>query len=727
MSIPYEHPNEFRPEDPQPQQDVHLAHYWAIVLKHQRLILLSIGAALLIGLILSVLSERSYRATAVLNVEKDNPGLLEIGSQQQFTAQDPEFLPTQTRLMRSRGVAERVVSKLDPETAKDVSPGEIQSKLEATPIRGTSLIELSYVGDSPEQAARIANLVAEEYINWTIESKFQAVGQTSAFITRQIEQLKTEIDAKEQELQAYGREKGIISDNPQTNVTLQNLESLNTDYGAAVADRVAKEAKYRELQNSSPEAIADTLSDGETAQLRTEQARLEREYAEKLSLYKPEWPAMLQLKAEIDKGRQHLQTFTRDTAQRARELARSEYLTARRREDSLRAVLQGQKGEAMALNSDAVQYNNLAVEVKTKRALHDKLLEQQAETEVTSRLRGQGVSNVRVVDSALPPATRFRPSYSRNALNSLFFGAAIGLGLAFLREYFDRSLRSPEQVEQYLHLPALGVIPAVGSAAHRRYGYPYGFRRRKSSQQETEAGETQAVELLPHDHPRTTAAEAYRAFRTSLLLSRAGGVKSIVITSSVPAEGKTSTALNLAIVLGQLGKNVLLVDADLHKPRTHEILRISNRAGLVTILAENAKPSDVIVRTSYPGVSVIPAGPPSPNPSGLLASDAMESLLEWMSARYDFVVIDTPPISMVSDAILLGYRADGAVLCVKGGHTPREQVVRVRDKMLRSNVRILGVLINNLEDDPTAYGGRYYHYYSEQGAYSSRPPESGIA
>lgn len=723
MTSQTESPYEFRAEEP--QQDIHLAHYWAIVIKHQRMIAISIGIALLLGLLISVLSERSYRATAVLNVEKDTASLLEIGTQRPFSAPDPEFLPTQTRLMKSRGVAERVLAKLKPEARREISAGEIQANLEANPIRGTSLIELSYVGDSPEQAAEIANLAAAEYIQWNIESKLQAVGQTSNFISSQIAQLKNEIDAKEIELQAYGREKGIISDNPQTNVTLQNLESLNADYSAAVADRVAKEARYRELQNASPDAIADTLSDGETAQLRTEQARLEREYAEKLNLYKPEWPAMQQLKAQIDKGQQHLQKFTRETAGRAREVARSEYLTARRREDNLRVVMQGQKGEAMALNSDAVQYNNLAVEVKTKRALHDKLLEQQAETEVTSRLRGQGVSNVRIVDNALPPTARFRPSYSRNAINALLFGAAFGLGLAFLREYFDRSLRSPEQVEQYLQLPALGVIPAVGVDSHRRYGYPYALRRRRQTADPPE--QKQPVELLPHEHPRTTAAEAYRAFRTALLLSRAGGVKSIVVTSSIPAEGKTSTALNLSIVLGQLGKNVLLIDADLHKPRTHEVLRISNRAGLVTILAENAGPADVTVKTPYPGLSVIPAGPVSPNPSGLLASDAMADLLRVSAANYDFVVIDTPPLSMVSDAILLGYRADGAVLCVKGGHTPREHVARVRDKMIRSNVRILGVLINNLADDPTAYGGRYYHYYSEQGSYSSRPPESGIA
>jgi capsular exopolysaccharide synthesis family protein len=459
-------------------------------------------------------------------------------------------------------------------------------------------------------------------------------------------------------------------------------------------------------------------------QLRTELSKLEREYAEKQAIYKPDWPAMQQLRAQIERTRQHLDNSVASTARKTREIAHNDYLTALRREQSLRLVLQGQRSEAMSLNSSAVGYTNLKVEVDTKRALLDKLLEQQAQTEVSSRLRGQGVSTVQIVERALPPGVRFRPSYRRNALNALFFGALIGIGLAFLLEYLDRSLRTPEQVEQALNLPALGVIPAIGSPAHHGYGrYAYGLRRKRAAANEDE---THSVDLLPHTHPRTSGAEAYRAFRTALLLSRAGGVKSIVITSSLPGEGKTSTAINLAIVLGQLGKKVLLLDADLHKPRLHELLRLSNRAGLVSILAENANPQDVIARTDLPGVVAVTSGPSSPNPSGLLSSEAMSRLMEYATRSFDFVVIDTPPISMVADAILIGHQADGVVLCVHGGSTAREQVARVRDKLLRANVRVLGVLINRLEEDPTGYG-KYYHYYSEQGSEPAKATRSEIA
>jgi capsular exopolysaccharide synthesis family protein len=296
----------------------------------------------------------------------------------------------------------------------------------------------------------------------------------------------------------------------------------------------------------------------------------------------------------------------------------------------------------------------------------------------------------------------------------LFVGLLGGLGLAFLLEYLDRSIRTIKQVEQYLKLPALGLIPAIGSSGLGGYAYGYyGFGRKRRKRKPKPAKQTPEVriELIPHVKPRSTVAEAYRAIRTALLLSRAGGVRSIVITSSLPGEGKTSTTANLAVVLGQLKKNVLVVDADLHKPRLHEIMRVSNRVGLVSVLAENLDPAEAITETAIPGVWLLPAGPLSPNPSGLLASEAMTAFLDYASTHFDYVVIDSPPVSAVADAIMMGNQVDGVVLGVEGGRTPREIVARVRDKLVRANVRILGVLINNLAEQSFDYG-YYYHYYT---------------
>ncbi|MHB0971445.1 MAG: GumC family protein [Thermoanaerobaculia bacterium] len=726
------------PPEGQPRE-THLSEYWAIIVKHRRLIAIAVIASLAVAAALSLFTPSTYRATAVLNVERDQMQAFDLQSgAAQGRYYDPEFLPTQSRLMRSREVAERVVERLkllqNPEFTTQQSgmtrgadaaskaaserrllgaARAVQGGVSVTPIRGTNLVELSYVSSSPKLAADVANAIAEAYIDWHLESKYLIVGQASRFLTTQIEQLRSEISEKERQLQAYSAKTDIISVDPTQNITLQKLESLNRDYAAAVGDRVAKEARYYEIHNARPDAIADTLSNGLISQLRNEQAKLEREYAEKLNLFKPEWPAMQQLKAQIDKGRQHLNEVIQETVDKARENARSEYLTAQRREGSLKAVLQGQKSEAMVLNTNAVEYNNLKTEVDTKRALLDSMLKRQAETEITSRLRGERVSGIRIVDRALPPGARFRPSHKRNVGMGLIVGLMIGVGVAFLIEYMDRSLTRVDQVEQALHLPALGIIPAVGAASRTLYGY--GSKKRRADDPDANI----AIELLPHVRPHAAATEAYRAVRASLLLSRAGGIKSLTVTSSLAGEGKTSTVINLAVVLAQLGKRVLLVDGDLHKPRVHEVFRMSNRTGLVSILAEGVPPSDVIVKTKVNNLFVVPAGPISPNPSGLLSSDAMAKLLDFFGANFDYVLFDSPPVSLVADAQVLGNLTDGVVLCARGGRTPREIVARTRDLLIHSNVRILGVVINRLEE----HGGAYGYYYGERYGYGERERE----
>jgi capsular exopolysaccharide synthesis family protein len=563
--------------------------------------------------------------------------------------------------------------------------------------------------------------MATEYMAWSTEAKAQMVGEASKDLAAQAAELRTEIVEKEHQLAAYGKEKDIVSVDPGSNVTLQKLESLNRDYAGAVADRVTKEARYHEMRTVRPDTVADTLSGGLISSMRGDQLRLEREYAEKLNLFKPEWPAMQQLKAQIDKGRENLDLIIQETVTKAREAARSEYQTALRREQSLVSVLGAQKSEAQTLSGDAIEYISLQAEVRSKREVLDSLTKRLAETHALSGVTSENVSAIQLVDRALPPGSPFRPSYTRNGMLGLAAGLALGVGLAFLLSLLDRSLRTPEQVEQYLQLPALGFITRVGPNGGYRRAYAKGLFRRKKAEASVEE-ESSSIELLPHRQPRSRVAENYRAFRTALLLSRAGGVKSLVITSTFSREGKTATAVNLAVVLGQLGKRVLLVDADLHRPRIHEVLHISNRVGLVSILAENLEPARAIVKTDLPEVYAVPSGPSSPNPSGLLSSEAMTTFLELARTNFDYVVLDAPPVAPVADPIVLGHQTDGVVLCVKGGETPREQVVRVRDKLLRSNVRILGVVLNALAEEPGLYGARYDDgYYAEAGTYGEKP------
>jgi polysaccharide biosynthesis transport protein len=719
--------------------------YWSALTRRWRLIALCVGIALAGAVLYSILARPLYRSTVLVDVEPDRATPLDVSlSLQQYSNPGPEFLATQTNLMQTRQIAERVVKRLNlvarpefqmptrgllgrrlraptAEQALEHAVSQVKASIDAKPVRqigvttrDTNLVALSVVSPSPRLAADIANAVAEEYITWNVETRYGTADRATGYLAAQIQQTKNELDQQAQKLAAYSQDKDIVSPDAQTSVYYQRQE-LN--YDQAVADRVAKEAKYRDLQNGSPEVAADTLSNGLVSQLRAEQAKLEREYAEKLNLFKPDWPAMRQLKAQIDNGRQHLEGVIAETVTKARESAKNEYLGALRREESLKAAMAAQKSESIKFNSNLIGYSTLKLEVDAKRALLDTLLRRQAEVEAMSRLGRERDSNIRVAEQARPAGRPFRPSYPLNGALALLLGLGFGVGLALALEYFDRSIRSVEQVEEALHLPALGVIPAADPSSGDRHAYSSGRASRRKK--EGVDVEPSPIELLPQRQPRSRIAERYRAFRTSLLLSRAGGVRSIVVTSSVSQEGKTATAANLAVVLGQIGKRVLLVDADLHRPRLHEVFHVSNRTGLVSVLAEDLVAERAVVKTDVPDVFLLPSGPSSPNPSGLLSSEAMTRFLEFARVNFDNVVIDAPPVGAVADAFILGHETDGVVLCVHGGKTRRELVARVRDMLVRSNVRILGVLINNLAEDGTGYGSLDSNdlYYGEQGGY----------
>jgi capsular exopolysaccharide synthesis family protein len=737
--------------------EIDLAAYWAAFKRRWKLVAACLLLALGAGLVQSFLETPLYRATLTIKVEPEKFSPVEMGlTPAYYMPWTPaEFLPTQLALLRSREIAERVVQRLDLTSGEGAgrkraalgsasrekasreetmrAAREVQANVGLNVMKETSIVELSYVSPSPKRAADVANAVADAYIEWNYESRSREMSQASKFLQTQIEQLKSEVEERERKLTEFGLSKDIYTMNPSESAPLSKIDALNKDLSSALADRVMKEAKYSELMAAPAETIADTLSPS-VVQLRNEQAKLEHDYEQKLNIYKPDWPAMKQLKLQVLRGKQHLDEIINETVSKAREAARNEFLAAQRREQSLKDVLKGQRVEAAQLNSSTVEFANLRVELSTRRALLDTLMKRQSETEISSRMSSVRQENIRIVDRAVPPPVPFSPSYHRNVSQALSVGLVLGIALLVLLEYMDRSLKSPTQVEQYLKLPSLGVIPAVGMSGRaygygsRRYGYGqvYGYVQRLASKRGEPAAppEVAKIELLPNLQPRSLITEAYRAFRTSLLLSRAGGVQTIVVSSAFPGEGKTATALNLAAVLGQLNKKVLLIDGDLHKRRIHEVLKGSNRVGLVSVLAENVPPERAIQPTGTAGISVLPAGPLSPNPSGLLSSEAMTLLLAHARKNYDYVVIDSPPIQPVSDGLILGSLSDGVVLCVHGGKTAREQVARVRDKLRQAKVEVLGVLINNLRASEAGAGSYGYGYGYAYGYGYGAPEEA---
>jgi capsular exopolysaccharide synthesis family protein len=356
----------------------------------------------------------------------------------------------------------------------------------------------------------------------------------------------------------------------------------------------------------------------------------------------------------------------------------------------------------------------------------DKLLRQHSETEVAARLQTTRESNIRIVDRALVPGGPFRPSLRENLTMGLGLGLMMGLGFVFLIEYMDRTLKTPDEVERRLQLPNLAVIPDVNASKGGRggaygygYGYGYGRSRKKGSGKggvlpgyPKDPGGQESIELLPHQYPRLSVSEAYRALRTALLLATAAELKIVSLTSAGPGEGKSATSTNLAVVMAQLGKRVLLIDGDLRKPRLHEVFGISNRAGLVNILASGEDPNRVTVAASVPNLLVIPSGPIPPNPSELLSSDRMREFLRRARAQFDFVIIDTPPVLAVTDATVIGSLSDGVVLCLRAGKVLREDAKTCRDRLLMNEVKILGTVLNRYrESRGSSRKNSYYEAY----------------
>jgi len=718
-------------------QEVHLSHYWNIIYKRWKIATAILAVVMAATFLASYLSKPLYLSQVEIQIERENPNQLTLDDLFGIAINDQEFMQTQYVLLKSRGLGDRVIREhgllndpdFYPPGIKGKTPAEIDrirdsmvsgliGGLQVNPVRGTSLVDIAYVAPTPRLAQKVAEAVADSYMRQNIENKLDAVRQASEFLTRQIATVKNEIDTAQDELNRYGETKDIISTADASNVTMAKLNQLNADFTSAQNDRIQKTSAYDGVMRGSPEAIVGT--DPLVTQLNAEIAAEEREYAAKLNVYRPENPDMIALKTKIEKARQSKQAALLQAYSQRREAARSEMVQAETREASMRAAYEQQKREAMKFNANATTYTDLRGQIEGKRTLLDQLTKRLNETEVTSRLRGSNTSNVHWVDHAALPTARFNVTMKRNLQSAFPLGIILGLAAIFFLEYMDRSIKTPEELERVTRFASLGVIPSANSVNRSDYGYQYSYGRKSEPKLHAVnpdgTVETPEVELIPFRESRSPISEAYRAFRTSLLLASASSPKVIVITSTFAREGKTTTSVNLATVLAQMGKPVLLIDADLRRPRLQKVFRDKMNLGLVNYLAANIPIDDVVQQTEVPNLSVVLSGPTPPNPSELLASDRMKHLIEEMRGRYAYVIFDSPPVMAVTDAIVLAANADGVVLTVHGGQTPRDLVQRAAERLRQSNIPVLGALLNNLDLQQYGYTFKksYYDYYTSE-------------
>jgi polysaccharide biosynthesis transport protein len=753
---------------PEPESELNLAEYLGMLRRHWKLAAVCCALGLVGAGIHYTITPKTYQSTSIIQIERRN--LTPLGNGQNPWLENywnMEFYPTQYELLQSRGLAERVVKSLDLMEDPAFNPGaareggrrgtaeadeavlgtladQLRGGLSVEPVRSTQLVQLSFRAASPEFAAKAANAFAEAYIDMGVEDRFATAGKASTFLSSQIEKLKEEISDKETQLQAFSRRSDIVTMDPATNVTLKRLEALNGQYIDAKRQRIEREALYHETLSGPRESMSDSLTNGVASDQRTQILRLEREYETKLKTYKPDFPDMVALKAEIEKARQHLNEVTGEQINRVKSTALAAYQTALRQEQELEGDLNTLKREAIDQNSAAVGYTNLKVEIQTRRDLLDELLRKQSETEVAVRLQDTRQSNIRIIDKAMVPGGPFQPSLRKDVTYGLLLGLLFGIGCAVLIEVLDRTVKAPEEVERKLGLPTLAVIHDLAESG-KYYGYSsYGYGETPADERpRARPGKVPAggwrekkvaaaspppsqIELVPHERPRTLISESYRSLRTALMLSSARELKTIAVTSAVAGEGKTATAANLAVVLAQLGRQVLLVDCDLRKPRLHQVFRVSNRFGLVNQLTATAEPETVFLPTEVPNLWLTSSGPIPPNPSELLSSDRMRDWLKAVRTRFDFVVLDTPPALAVTDATIVGMLADGVVLTLRSGKVTREEARLCRDRLRQSGIKILGAVLNRYRSLQTGLGKRY-RYYETYGAEESEPRAAGKA
>jgi len=703
-----------RQEQTEKGSAIDFREYWRVALKRRWTVISFAATVLAVVGLYSFLAPPTYTAMGTLLIERE-PNILSFEEIFQIETFNDDYFQTQYKLLQSRTLAEDTIDRLklyeNAAFAGKVKTGKegggwtdpvlrsrlveaFQGRLGVKPISQTRLVEVSFKARDPKFAAEVLNGLFDAYIDMNVQKKFQATEQATEFLTSQITSIRGEIDRDERKLQEYGAEKNIIALSNTETTVVEKLGELNKALTAAQIDMIQKETYYNEIRMASPDKIPEAIKNPLILKLREDYARMNREYTKKQETFLPDYPEMKRLKTELDAAKIALETETGVLIKGAY----SDYQAALQQYRSLDGVFNRQKQDAIQMNSNAILYNSLKIEVANRKTLLENLMRRQSETGVSARLKGLRTSNIWIVDRAEVPIDPSSPKKKRNLVLALMLGLFGGLGLAFLFERLDNSVKSFEDVEKYAGLASLGMVPAF-----RPNGEGGGGDDMPHS-----------IELVTHFAPKSTYSENYRSIRTTLLLSMPDSkLKTIVVTSALPREGKTATVSNLGVALAQAGKNVVIVDADLRKPRQNRIFKLKGRSGLVNYLAAGASLGDVIQATAIPKLYVVAAGPVPPNPVELLGSEKMAALLDELRRNFDFVLLDTPPTLAVSDAVVMGPHLDGAILVVRGGQTSRDALRSAREMLDKHKIRTVGVIINDVRvrDYNYYYMGRYYKYY----------------
>jgi polysaccharide biosynthesis transport protein len=733
----------------------HIRDYLWILYKYRWLAATCFGVVFGLTFLYTLLTPRVYTAGTRVQVTRESPIQLQLDENvlrgddegDRLINGSSSFLATQVQALKSRDLAERVIRQhqlatsdafLNPRAGRQglggvgggllsllrprgmtdpAAPalGEDTSSTDDVPsallerytrwltvgdVRGTDLIEVSFTTPSPTLSAFLAAAHTQAYIQVNEEARRATDVTAKEFLGQQMREARERVERAQQALRGFAAEHPSIAVNEEQKTQAQRVTEVSSELTKAEAIRLKLESRFEFLGESGRDPLAYFIDKPGVQKLYLQLMDLDAQHAALSNDLGPNHPDMAALARQQSMVDQQLKLAVAKETRAVREY----YAAAVERQKSLEQKMRELEAQGVTLRDLGARYEFLKNDVESARQLHASLLKQQLETSVNAQL---APSNLRVLERAEVPGRPSKPNVPLNLTLGLLGGLVAACSAAFASEYFDSSVKSTEEAEELLHLPTLATIPNFALGQRSAYGHPLtnGHDARNNGR---------AQQLVVTHEPRSVVAEAFRTLRTAVLFSTPGAApKLILVTSATASEGKTVNCLNLAATLAESGSRVLLVDVDLRHPSCHRALGIENTTGLSNFLAGQAALEGIVHVLEKPKLWFIPGGPTPPNPAELVGSSRMREMIDLAREEFDFVILDSPPVTPVSDALVLARASDGVVLVVKGQDTPRDVVRRARDQLALTGAHLLGTVVNNV--GPTwgdfRFYQRYYGYY----------------
>jgi capsular exopolysaccharide synthesis family protein len=717
-----------------------LLHYWQILRRRSGVLLAITLLGAGIGYLVAIPQTPIYRVRTSLEIVGLNRDFMSVKGSSPIneggTSSDSIDLQTQVRILQSASLLDRVSQKLRSAATPKIESAPFQiywrrllklpepsqdelgkqaiayarDHVEARTAGQTRIIEVSVDAPSPEAAAQFANTLANEFIEQNLEARWKTTEHTGEWLSRQLDDMRVRLQRSEDRLQVYARDAGLVFTADNTNVSTENLRLVQESFSKAQIERISKESRAAMASTLAPADLSSLLEDPVLRDYQAKIAELNRQEAELQAIYTPEHAKVVKVQAQIASLRNAMSSEQATILKRIR----SEYDEALRREGLLAAGYAEQRRLVTGEGEKSIQYNILRQEVESNRQLYDTVLQQLKQSTLASAMHA---SNMRVLDPAQQPDKPFKPNVPITAGLGLFGGFFLGAAILVLRERGDRSIHNPGDTPLFLGVPELGIIPVSGKQ--------YRLRVRKQPTTLDRPGENrylapvavaskQSVELVTWQSRASVAAESFRATLVSILFSHnaASAPRTLVVTSGSPSEGKSTVASNLGIAVAEVNQRVLLIDADMRRPRLHSIFNLDNNQGLCDLLRspDNTLAGSLgcIHETGVPGLSVMTSGSMTTAATSLLYSQRMPALLEILKAHFDLVIVDTPPMLQIPDARILARMVDGVVLVIRAGQTTRDAAIAARRRFAEDGTELMGTILNDW--DPKESSNGYYGY-----------------